>query len=212
MVIIIILIIGIFFVINEESSKLSSVPEGQLPEPGLTPRNPFYLTDRLTEDFLLFVYLEPQRKAEVAFRLAKEKLAEVKELEGLQEPASVVIEEVNKKAIQESRQLYEKYLAIAQENLTKANQDQKLPELSFEYLDKILSKELPPAKPLLEKVYSALPKAVQNKLDAFGSWFLEQKNKAELYFQVQKEKFKIFLKDYLKQKASNFIEDLFNSK
>lgn len=210
--IIIIFIIGAFFVLTEEANKLYPVPAGQLPEPGLTPSSPFYFIDSLTENFLLFIYLEPKKKAEVAFRLSKEKLAEAEFLEQ-REVSSLVIEEVNKKAAAKSRELYEKYLTIARENVIKFNEDQALEmDLSFESLDKLLSRESSQAQSLLERIYEILPQPIQNILTGSGNWLQEKKEQIAVYYQEQKSKTKVFFRDYLKQKITNLIDNLFNTK
>ena len=210
--VIMIFIIGAFFILTEEANKLYSVPAGQLPEPGLTPSSPFYFIDSLTENFLLFIYLEPKKKAEVAFRLSKEKLAEAEFLEQ-RKVLSLVIEKVNKKAAVKSRELYEKYLTIARENVIKLSEDQTLEtDLSFESLDKLLSQELSQAQSFLGRIYEILPQPIQNILTDLGNWLRGKKEQIAIYYQEQKSKTKVFFRDYLKQKTTNFIDNLFNTK
>gem|GEM_PF-4561102 len=208
-VFIIAIIILFFIVFYQEGKKLEPVPFGQLPEAGLTPRNPFYFMDIITENFLLLVYTDPRKEAEVTFRFAKEKLAEIKQLEIVSETASsLVIQEASKKAAEKARRLYDEYLLIAHENLVKSTgSDKTVRDLTYEYLDEVLSTEVKSADNFFQKIYNNLPESVRTKLSDFGNWIGSKWNAFIGFLEIQKAKSKDFLRGYLKQKASDYIDN-----
>lgn len=197
---------AIFFMSTQEG-KLSPSPAGQLPDPGITPRNPFYFVDIITENFLLFLYSKPNLKAPAAFRLAKEKLAEVKLLEEHFEQASYASEQINKRAAEKSQELYNKYLDLAYKNAllsTPTSIEKTDITYSFESLDLLLSKGSAQPESPTQAIINAVGDRIKNKMS-------EIKIATLSFFKEQIQKIKSVAASFLKRKTNEAIDDLFNA-
>ena len=76
--------------------------ENALPDPGLTPGNPFYFLDTLGEKLGMFFTFGAEKKVEKAMKYAKEKLAEAK----------AMAEQNKVQALKKAGQKYQGYLAL----------------------------------------------------------------------------------------------------
>ncbi|MDI6903845.1 MAG: DUF5667 domain-containing protein [Methanocellales archaeon] len=79
--------------------------EAELPNPGLTPDSPFYFLDTLGEKIVMFFTFGAEKKAERAFKIAEEKLAEV----------TAMAQKGKAEALEKASKKYEEYLGIAKE-------------------------------------------------------------------------------------------------
>lgn len=93
-------------VLEEETADISS----KLPNPGITPDNPFYFLDTLGENIGLFFARSSDSKAKKALSYAEEKLAEAKDM----------VEKGKEKATENAANHYDGYIEKAANSLSKA--------------------------------------------------------------------------------------------
>lgn len=208
MVIIAFLVATAIFFVSAQSDKLSHSPPGELPDPGITPRNPFYFVDTITENFLLFLYAKPHLKARVAFRIAKEKLSEVTLLEANFEQASFASEQINRRAAEKSRATYDTYLNIAYRSALASDRaflDKTQVKFEYETLDALLSGGAPG-----QTVFSGDSIRTVWK-ERFQTEIAEARTSIADFFRAQIQKIKGMTATFLKRKTNEAIDDLLNA-
>lgn len=165
------LLVGVFIV--SQSNKFSYLPEGQIPEPGLTPRSPFYVTDIVTENALLFLAFDDKYRSYLALRFANEKLAEIIYLNE-RRSGFYSGEVATERAIQKAQEYRNFYLNISKDLSMEKPQTKSIKMSDFMQasamgsINSFFTEPLPPPQYALGKIYNAMPAVIQDWLMWLG--------------------------------------------
>ncbi len=109
--IIIAVIVGLALTIALSGNALANESDPALPDPGITPDNPFYFLDNWSKQISLAFTFNAENKALKALDYADERLAEIQQM----------INHNNIKAAEKAANGYDKYLDNAEENMKRGN-------------------------------------------------------------------------------------------
>ena len=116
--IIIAVIVGLALTIALSGNALANESDPALPDPGITPDNPFYFLDNWSKQISLAFTFNAENKALKALDYADERLAEIQEM----------INRNKIKAAEKAANGYDKYLENAEENMERANRQGEFSE------------------------------------------------------------------------------------